>query len=552
MADEDISLRLDLADSAAKAKQLDTALEGVEKSATRAAAAGDKLEQATEKVGKSSANSAMAMLQLGRGVQDFQAAGLNGIVNNFEGLALALGLGSGVAGVATLAAVAAQSLMPQIKALIGSLGDGDRTAAGMAAALDKIKEAGDKLKAQLAELHAAAEPRLKQMIAENDQLERRVKLEEARAAAAKRADRQEAEEQARAAAMEGAPGRDEMIRQPSEKARAEDLRKLIGGNPEASLIKSRVGLAIQNDPRFRVANQEARDAERDRILGAFYAGHVDALNYVIRALRPAEGTPEGFMPEPGEAPLRGQLEHLTPAAQLAQRAADIAATGRNALRRGMDRAAEEARKKAEEQAKKEQHEAEQRRARQQREGEGARRNDEQRAAELKREREQKAEQVAADRRQALARHDQAIRRLVDPTDIEESAAAERAMMREEGGFTDDRGVFRRAGPDAQGRRLQQLIQRELKRRFPGMSAEDRQRTAAGIGMRTFTQVEGQLRDAQARAQAEAVAAGNDATQATLQAMRQVVARLRAEAMRARINDRNARQIQQGMNNGGWN
>jgi hypothetical protein len=61
----------------------------------------------------------LAMMQLGRSVQDFQAAGLYGITNNIEGLAMALGLGGGLAGVATLAFVALQAFGPELSKLIG-------------------------------------------------------------------------------------------------------------------------------------------------------------------------------------------------------------------------------------------------------------------------------------------------------------------------------------------------------------------------------------------------------------------------------------------------
>ena len=57
-------------------------------------------------------------------VQDFQGGGLLGITNNIEGMAMSLGLGGGIAGVATLAAVALAALQPQIKALIASFNQG--------------------------------------------------------------------------------------------------------------------------------------------------------------------------------------------------------------------------------------------------------------------------------------------------------------------------------------------------------------------------------------------------------------------------------------------
>ena len=83
--------------------------------------AGQKISQSMNQAGQASAkggaNMNMAILQASRGIQDFQAAGLMGIVNNVEGIASAFGLGAGVAGMVTLAAVAIQSLSPIIQSV---------------------------------------------------------------------------------------------------------------------------------------------------------------------------------------------------------------------------------------------------------------------------------------------------------------------------------------------------------------------------------------------------------------------------------------------------
>jgi hypothetical protein len=80
----------------------------------------------------------MAMLQASRGIQDFQAAGIMGMVNNIEGLSMALGLGAGLSGVATLAFVALQVLLPMFR----NMGD------DAAEATDEI----EKLNAQIKEM----------------------------------------------------------------------------------------------------------------------------------------------------------------------------------------------------------------------------------------------------------------------------------------------------------------------------------------------------------------------------------------------------------------
>jgi hypothetical protein len=65
-----------------------------------------RTEEASNKAAKGGANFGQAMLQSSRGIQDFSAAGLNGIINNLEGIAAAAGLGAGAAGGVTLLAVA--------------------------------------------------------------------------------------------------------------------------------------------------------------------------------------------------------------------------------------------------------------------------------------------------------------------------------------------------------------------------------------------------------------------------------------------------------------
>lgn len=238
-----IELILDMGRSGANVEEVVRELDRLDDAAHKAARGTDDLAASTANAGKSAGSSARAMLELGRGVQDFQAAGLAGVVNNFEGLALALGLGSGVAGAATIAAVAVQSLWPQVKNLLNSLAGGDETTAAMASATDKLTEAARKLKERLGELKAEAAQRLQQMEAENAAIERQVKLEEQRAANRERHAREETERRRAAVAMEGAPSLEEQRAKRTAKGRAAELKKLIGGDPEAALIRERAEAA---------------------------------------------------------------------------------------------------------------------------------------------------------------------------------------------------------------------------------------------------------------------------------------------------------------------
>jgi hypothetical protein len=92
---------------------------GLAAAVVQAQQAGQKISQGMNQASaasqKTGANMNMAILQASRGIQDFQAAGLMGIVNNVEGIATAFGMGAGVAGMVTLAAVAIQSLSPIIQ-----------------------------------------------------------------------------------------------------------------------------------------------------------------------------------------------------------------------------------------------------------------------------------------------------------------------------------------------------------------------------------------------------------------------------------------------------
>src|SRR5690242_20155436 len=109
-------------------------------SAEKAAGAQQKMAESGEKVATSGRNSGRSLMELGRIVQDFQGGGLMGISNNMEGLALALGLGGGVAGVATLATVALTALQKPLEKLFESLTGGDEATRREAAAIKSLTE----------------------------------------------------------------------------------------------------------------------------------------------------------------------------------------------------------------------------------------------------------------------------------------------------------------------------------------------------------------------------------------------------------------------------
>ncbi len=90
--------------------------------AQEAAASTETLEKATGKLGRTGADTGYAMLQSGRIIQDFAQGGVGGILNNIEGLTMALGLSGGVAGAATAIGVAIAFMGPPVLKFFESLG----------------------------------------------------------------------------------------------------------------------------------------------------------------------------------------------------------------------------------------------------------------------------------------------------------------------------------------------------------------------------------------------------------------------------------------------
>jgi hypothetical protein len=133
------------------------------------ARAGGAADSASGRSGKGGvAGFGQAMLTAGRMVDDFSAAGLRGIVNNFEGMAMALGLGGGIAGVVTIAAVAMNLLLPRLKEM-GGIGEVVKSRMGeLAAEIEKLDGKKIKLEADTTALEEMkAELKLMQEAADN-------------------------------------------------------------------------------------------------------------------------------------------------------------------------------------------------------------------------------------------------------------------------------------------------------------------------------------------------------------------------------------------------
>jgi hypothetical protein len=143
---EVIKLIIDYANSTKDTEAVSTSLRELKSTAEQA---GEKVEQ----LGKKSANTGQSLLQGGRVIQDFAQGGLGGILNNIEGLTMALGMGSGLAGVLTILGVVALTAGPSIKSFFQGLVDGHnaipKNADAVAGLTEKLKANKDALE----ELH---------------------------------------------------------------------------------------------------------------------------------------------------------------------------------------------------------------------------------------------------------------------------------------------------------------------------------------------------------------------------------------------------------------
>jgi len=93
----------------------------------------NELGESSGRAATKGGNFAQAMLQGSRGVQDFAAAGIPGMVNNVEGLAAAMGVGAGAAGGLTLAFVGLELVMKNWGAVMAAFGGPEKIEAFWAA-----------------------------------------------------------------------------------------------------------------------------------------------------------------------------------------------------------------------------------------------------------------------------------------------------------------------------------------------------------------------------------------------------------------------------------
>jgi hypothetical protein len=140
MPDQRIQLLLDMGVSRENVHAVIDELDRLDASAKSAAGGVDKLDASAKKAGGGVAGMGQSMLQTGRVVQDFSQGGIGGILNNIEGLTMALGQGPGLAGALTVAGVAFMLLKKPVQELFEAMGEGGPAMKVVNQALDEGKK----------------------------------------------------------------------------------------------------------------------------------------------------------------------------------------------------------------------------------------------------------------------------------------------------------------------------------------------------------------------------------------------------------------------------
>jgi hypothetical protein len=201
----------------------------------------DRVDTASKKASGGVAGFGQSALQTGRVVQDFAQGGIGGVLNNIEGLTMALGLGSGLAGVLTIAGVAALVAGPQIKAFFSSFGatkEADESVEGLKKRVKELEDNPARVAIETRELDIARDKleNLKKSLAAFDAEQN--KQSEAEAASGKAIER---------AITESGPGAEEVSR----KVVADTVRRLTAQSQAGGAIAR--GEAMQREGREQLA-----------------------------------------------------------------------------------------------------------------------------------------------------------------------------------------------------------------------------------------------------------------------------------------------------------
>lgn len=123
----------------------------------------DRVEKSTQKLARSSRRSGFAFLEATRALEDFSVAGMRGAMNNLPGLVMSLGLGAGLAGASTVAALGIMGLSKAVDQFSKAANSGSTQAKAFGASLQDAvnaivkRRAVEDLEKQMQGLRKAAE-----------------------------------------------------------------------------------------------------------------------------------------------------------------------------------------------------------------------------------------------------------------------------------------------------------------------------------------------------------------------------------------------------------
>lgn len=243
------------------AAAVDTAGDAVAVATDQSAAGVTKLGNASEELKKKTSQSAFALVELSRGLQDYSAAGMVGISNNVEGLARSFSTlatsgvsltsvlmsPAGLVGGFTLLTTAAIVAGPKIQAAFSAIANGSNAVPAAAEKLDRLNDALEKSKERLEKLKGQQSLTNRELAEFNKLTERQVELQKQAKAEKERVDRA-----AKVDALQD-PATAEAA-----KARAESLQADLGG--KQGDVKAAMRVAAANNPK---QNAEVAKAEAE-------------------------------------------------------------------------------------------------------------------------------------------------------------------------------------------------------------------------------------------------------------------------------------------------
>jgi hypothetical protein len=528
MDDQTIKLILDMGQSGANVTQVKDRLLELE-------AVANKTAPALDKATGSSGNMGQSLLQTGRIVQDFAQGGLGGILNNIEGFTAALGMGSGLAGLFTVIGVAAALAMPKVKEFFGGISGEAAEAAKkkleeLRKEVESLHEAFLKLKNAPTELEKTAAGEVTKFLSE------RPHADQAKEALTRSMGGKSTQE-----ALSKAGTRDEWGKLGPEAEMSDETIERRAKSAEFNVSRNstdpNAGAAAAEQTRRRL--QAQRDEAQHKRFGLERSAKDTAAERMLKDAQVAgpagDRARRELLGRTKDVPGLEGLQDTTEEAIRGHQQRDKAAEARRQAQAHIKQAAEEKNRKELEEA--------QQRARGQKVL-----DDEAKAKKKDADDDIKAGVTVA--HAGAKKANEAVR----STDIDERAKEYAARMRQQGGDYDQYGRFVPLNARQQDQRLQRRISDETKAAFPQMPFMQRAGVASSIAGEANQQIDQRVLEAQVGA----MRAGNDATQATQQAMAGLIQQFQQE--RARANDLAKRakgtsdavqQQQQPAANNGW-